>query len=380
MIEFKAECGHTVRARDEDSGGVVRCSYCGRPATVPEAQGDELDFLFDDLPQPDDDADMDKRRRGAPRLGIFGRRQARNGEFNPFAIVLKLCYAALLIIIVIFVGRKFVVPLLKKDGLIPRFVTSPPQESSEPAAEPPIQEPGQAPPGLIHKVRPGVLYVRSTPPGALVYFMNASDTPSSGRIYREKGCQVCPNATCKPRGADGFYVVEVALPVRDRTLKRYPDYMDFRRAIDQAAGDERNRLAEEYFIPDGGVVFIDEMEDQKFIVRQYRDVEMRNAKSTGVRALFLPRIRQSTGAGFSIDKLLRDDFIPREVGYSFDEEDVRSELEYYGVPQSDRPAIIEVLKRIGVVPYATPDHKTRLFKIGINNGWFAQTVIHDANP
>ena len=36
MIEFKAECGHTIRAKDEDVGKVVRCAYCGREAQVPE--------------------------------------------------------------------------------------------------------------------------------------------------------------------------------------------------------------------------------------------------------------------------------------------------------------------------------------------------------
>ena len=380
MIEFKAECGHTVRARDEDSGGVVRCSYCGRPATVPEAQGDELDFLFDDLPQVEDDAVQGRRRKGIPGAGIFARRP-RSGEFNPFAVVLKLCYAALLIIIVIFVGRKFVVPLLKKDGLIPSLVTSEPTEPPAPTPRSPLPEPDRPPPGLVYEVKPGVLYVRSVPSGALIYFMNATDAPVQGRIYREKGCQTCPNATCKPRGGDGTYVVEVALPARDRGLKRYPGYMDFRRTMDGASEVQRNRLVEEYFIPDGGVVFIDETEDQKYIVRQYRDVEMRNGKSNGVRALFLPRILEDTGrGGFSIQKLLREGFIPDEAYYSFDEEDVRSELEFYGVPPSDRSLVIEALKRIGVVPYTTPDQKTRLFKIGINNGWFAETVIRDASP
>jgi translation initiation factor IF-2 len=35
MIEFKAECGHTVRAKNEDAGQAVRCSYCGKAAKVP---------------------------------------------------------------------------------------------------------------------------------------------------------------------------------------------------------------------------------------------------------------------------------------------------------------------------------------------------------
>ena len=102
MIEFKAECGHTVRARDEDAGGVVRCSYCGKPANVPEETGDELDFLFNDIDQPDE---LPRSRRKRGRKKARTKRARAPGAFNPFAVVLKLCYAALLIAIVIFVGR-----------------------------------------------------------------------------------------------------------------------------------------------------------------------------------------------------------------------------------------------------------------------------------
>ena len=114
MIEFKAECGHTVRAKDEDAGGLVRCSYCGRPANVPEDAGDDLDFLFSDIEQPE--ASAIKRKRKRARAKLLAKRQRRPGEFNPFAVILRLCYGALLIIIVIVVGRMFVIPLFKGEG------------------------------------------------------------------------------------------------------------------------------------------------------------------------------------------------------------------------------------------------------------------------
>ena len=113
MIEFKAECGHTVRARDEDAGSVVRCSYCGRPANVPDEAGDELDFLFNDVEQPAEESGRRKRGKRIPGGGVFAKKRGK-GEFNPFPIVLRLCYAALLIIIVIFVGRMYVLPLIHR--------------------------------------------------------------------------------------------------------------------------------------------------------------------------------------------------------------------------------------------------------------------------
>ena len=108
MIEFKAECGHTVRARDEDGGGVVRCSYCGKPANVPEGGGDDLDFLFNDVEQ---DANEPKRAKRRGKSKRAAKRMGAQGEFNPFAVVLRLCYVALLIIIVLVVGDRFVIPL-----------------------------------------------------------------------------------------------------------------------------------------------------------------------------------------------------------------------------------------------------------------------------
>ena len=100
MIEFKADCGHTVRAKDENAGGVVRCSYCGKETQVPESGGDELDFLFRDLEQGEEVSRKARRKRrkagGPPTSG-----GARRRPFDPFAVVLRLCYAAGLIVIVI---------------------------------------------------------------------------------------------------------------------------------------------------------------------------------------------------------------------------------------------------------------------------------------
>ncbi len=80
MIEFKADCGHTVRARDEDGGGVVRCSYCGKPAPVPENNADDLDFLFTDVEQDGTDGKPGKKRRG--RTARAPKRKKAPGEFN----------------------------------------------------------------------------------------------------------------------------------------------------------------------------------------------------------------------------------------------------------------------------------------------------------
>ena len=211
MIEFKAECGHTVRARDEDAGGVVRCSYCGKPANVPEETGDELDFLFNDIDQPDE---LPRSRRKRGRKKARTKRARAPGAFNPFAVVLKLCYAALLIAIVIFVGRKFVKPLFEPGGITKRGETDDRRlEQLEPEEPRETVQGAPAAPGLIDREHLGVLYVSSTPPGARVYVLEAAAAPAKGPIHAEPGAKSFrANQRCPYHLQDGEYVVDVALP------------------------------------------------------------------------------------------------------------------------------------------------------------------------
>ena len=377
MIEFKAECGHTVRARDEDGGGVVRCSYCGKPANVPEGTGDDLDFLFNDVEQDSDEPKHSKRRRGKSKRAV--KRMGAQGEFNPFAVVLRLCYAALLIIIVLVVGNQFVIPLFRKGGIVDR--TSRPDDPHGNIVDPSGRDPASGNPtfGTTRKLRPGTLYASSTPAGARIFCIKANEAPPEGRIHRTRNVTTCANDLCKPRGY-GVFVVEVAIPVRHPQLRPGPGYLDFRRELNNATKDKlRQQAAEEYFIPDGSVMLVDRAQGQEYIVRQYRNVERRKDRATVVRALFLPRIPPASGRGYSIDALVKDAFIPEGQKYDFDVGDVSSELKsIYEIDQPERNAIVEALQRIGAISYVTDDGKTRLFKIDAQTGWLAVNEI--ANP
>lgn len=379
MIEFKAECGHTVRAKDEDAGGAVRCSYCGRPANVPENKSDTLDFLFNDL-KPQGEALPPPRR---PRSGgWFKRRPRKPGEFNPFSIVLRLCYAALLIIVVIVVGRMWIIPLFQEGGLARRVTSGmaqPPQPAPLPRGGPRDRVP-ESRPGLMNRDYLVGLYVNSTPPGASLYCVEASRAPAKGRIHEVPGCQQPQSAAGFPHLPDGEYVVEVVFPWNDPSLTGFRGYLDFRRKIAGADDATRRRLMQEYFVPDDAAdEFVHETAEQIYLVRQYRQVEVRNKRSLGVRALFLPRLAAGTDGSFSIEELVTS-YIPREPAYAFDEQHVRSELRFYGVRDADETFVVQALQRIGVVPYVTPDQRTRLFKIGLEDGAFAARVIRETEP
>lgn len=359
MIEFKADCGHTVRARDEDGGGVVRCSYCGKPANVPEGSGGDLDFLFNDVEQNSDESKRGKRRRGKSKRAA--KRIGARGEFNPFAVVLRLCYAALLIIIVVVVGNQFVVPLFEKGGVQKRMTG--PAGSDQTDVDGPSVPKGRLKPR--QKLRPGTLYVDSTPSGAgvRIFCLEVGKALIEGRIHRTKGVTLCMNGVCKP-SRYGMYIVEVAIPVRHPDLRLGPKFYDFRRRLRNASKDkDRRQAANEYFIPDDSVLLVDTDGNQQYFVRQYRR-ERRRDRGTAVRALFLPRISKDSGRGYSVEKLIRGAFIPEGNQYEFDVADVSDELkDFFKIEQPERDAIIEALRRIGVISYRTPDGKTTLFEI-----------------
>jgi hypothetical protein len=93
--------------------------------------------------------------------------------------------------------------------------------------------------------------------------------------------------------------------------------------------------------------------------------------------LFLPRIHKPGSDSFSIAQLVAD-YLPGGKRYVFNEGHVRSELRFFGVPSQDRQIIVDALERIGMVPYVTPDARTRLFKIDIHDGMCTGKVIREA--
>lgn len=379
MIEFKSDCGHTVRARDEDAGGVVRCSYCGRMAAVPETKGDELDFLFSDA---DGDAVASSpAARGKPpkRRKLFSRRAKKPTDFDPFAVVMKLCYAALLIIIVIFVGRTWIGPLFQ-DGGVASAITNPFGGGGSKKDAPPPKEAEDKPrpvlPGLIDRDRLGGLYVMSVPSGASVSCVLASMAPSTGRIDDVRGCKTFVADGHSEGFVDGTYVVEVSFWWNDPKLTVYGGFKQFRRTIMDIKEDRRDEKVRQYFLPDRATrVYADYVSGDYRLVRQYRDVVIKSKRSQGVRALFLPRLLGEDGKSFDIAALIRDGYIPSGQRYKFDENVVLGELDFYGVRPTDRDSVMEMLRRIGVVPFHLTDGTRRQFEIDLFDGKCSTPLI-----
>lgn len=372
MIEFKAECGHTIRAKDEDAGGVVRCSYCGKEAGVPEGKNDSLDFLFQDAPQGEESADKKAKRKRSWNTGIFIRRGRK--EFDPFAVVLKLCYAALLIIIVIVVGAKFFKPFVTE--WLPELVAS--WFPDKPTPPPPSDHDNDNQGGDDKPSRRGYIghvpevFIASTPPGATGYWGQVPKHLPTRSIYHEPRTvkKFDVGKTPPDLRESQKYLVEIVFPLASPELAEHlgESYVRFRKSIISTSDDKKRRkLANEYFLPDGADdVFIDELQGLTCVVRRYQVSVPRKGRAKPIRALFLPRNGES-GAPLHIKELLS--YIPDRTMYNIDDEYVERELlEFYDVPEGDEQYVREALSRIGVCPYTMPDGRMHLFKIHPESG------------
>ncbi len=391
MIEFKAECGHTVRAKDEETGGVVRCTYCGKDVAVPDARGQDLDFLFSDVDKPAEPG----RKRRKPRRRFFARRHRTPTQADPFSVVLRMCYAAALLTILILVGKEFVLPLFEEGGIAKRFAGSLEKGAKQTSAATPTTEKTADPSGRPSRSRAfkgGLLaggdrtglFVSSVPNGAQVFWMPELDAPTTGTIRDTPGCLRAQADGEWLKLADDTYVVEVSLPwtdkrLNDKSLSEYERYLDFRRGIHHAPEHVRSRRISQFFMPDeADGVFVHETLDQIYLVRQYREVIVREGRTKGVRALFLPRIIPPGKDDWTIEPIVAH-YVPPNAKYGFDKESVRGELEFWEVPATDHLFVVEMLERIGVVPYATSSGETRLFMIGIRNGEFTTRAVDETS-
>jgi hypothetical protein len=369
MIEFKAECGHTIRVKDEDAGKVVRCSYCGRETQAPDKDAggsNDLEYLFSEVEktgvyETESDRTRVKRMRGAKRGAKPQVQRRREPGVNPFGVVLKLCYVCVIVAVLIFVGKKVYNRVTEPETRRRTPVVAQPSEGPE--------GPGSvaAGGGRMGLLRPKLsregngIYVNSVPPGADVLITDRGRISRSESIFRLPSNQL--EATLKSgEVADRLkpgrdYDVYVALRINHPELMRLPGYPDLRRRYEET-GDER--LFEDYFLPDGATdVRTDRRPNRPtMIVRKY-ECHVSERTWNPVVALFLPEL--------PLADLLR--YLPRQSSFGFREADVEAELEYYGISTGDRKHMVNILSRIGMVPYRDADDGYyRIFAINLMDG------------
>jgi hypothetical protein len=368
MIEFKAECGHTVRAKDEDAGKVVRCSYCGREAQVPDKSHEEgdLDFLLSEVERTgvyEAESDRDRRRRMQAKRRTKDLRRTRKASkisgFDPFAFVLKLCYVGLIAVVLIFVGKTVLTYLQESKKSPPR-----PSAINQPSQPGTGVQPSEPPPGarglIHHRLPPGRcgIYVDSVPTRADVYIARAGSI--TGSIFRTDEALVrLSSGECHEvdlsEGSD--YDVYMAVRLSSPALMDLEGYEPLRRSIERQGSDAG---LTEYFLPDGAVDVMTDTPPNRptMIVRRYRCRVFKGSWSPVV-ALFLPR-------DLTLHEVVQ--LLPPQHKFGFDKEEVHQELRYQQIPVRDHQDMIQMLYRIGTVPYRREDGSYRIFRINLVDG------------
>jgi hypothetical protein len=358
MIEFKADCGHTIRAKDGDEGKVVRCSYCGRTSQVPDKAEDEFESLFSEVADLEGGESVSagttipRTRRQRTKAGLAPKvaRSAETGNgFNPFGWVLTMGYVAGVLIVVIVcvkLGYNYYVSESRKT--LPGTEAQrnddrqAPDEFRGPAPDP-INQPHR--PGLIGVVLPskkGGIYVNSVPKPATVRLRKRDQDTESliDEVFLDERADQAQ--TDGPIPLDpGEYEVVVALPINNKQLMSYPGYPGLRRLVQQ--GGSAGRM-EDLFLPDESEEFdAFELPNRQWVVARLYHVEVIGTQWLALTALFLP--------DQPISELIR--YLPVKDGYALDEEQVKSELSFWGVPEADHTYLLDALRKVGTITYRT---------------------------
>ncbi|HUU81916.1 MAG TPA: hypothetical protein VM243_00305 [Phycisphaerae bacterium] len=377
MIEFKADCGHTIRAKDEDEGKVVRCSYCGRETQVPMTEANGLDSLFAEVESSEDQAGAAvsrKTRRAMKRSGVSVGTARRGPGFNPLAVAMKMAYAAGIIIVLILAsnyayrywsaldsGRKEQRSGVSKEGSV-----------SEPAPGGKHQDRGRGLLAAKLSKKSGGIYVTSVPVADQVRVRRrepGESGVSASELFADPELETCKaNKPIELRA--GQYDVVVVVKVSDMNLMDYPGYVALRRKIDQ--GTCVPAMLDGFFMPDGAVE-VGTLRVPNLGPLLYRRYERQviGKDWAPLTSLFLPYGPVSGMAKY----------LPRKESYGFDEAYAKRELTYYGVPEQDQKYLTDTLRRVGMAVYKVPGELPyRCFGINLTDGSIVTTYCEDPRP
>lgn len=356
MIEFKGECGHLIKAREEDAGKVVRCSYCGAESLVVNPDGQDFDRLFNEMERT---GEYDKRATKSLRKQHRAEKKAaaiEAGATDPIDVIKKMIYVAIAVIVIAITwsqGVKIIRSLPDKPG-----VSISKSNGGQPASSPTPTPAPQSRRGLLttrlDANQQGV-YVTSVPGPCDVFVVEDWDMRSSIINAPEADFNVRTDSAVRLPASRRF--IAVAIRLNHSELMSLPGYPELRRRIER--DDYTNSDLETFFARDESIATrVDERSSSKYLVRVF-EVRVSTRVWQQVTALFLPD--QPIGA--LVDRLGNRD------NYGFNMEDVKRELAFYQVDPADHDAIIKALRRIGLVVYTPQDGSAaRSFRIDLGSG------------
>lgn len=368
MIEFKGDCGHLIRARAEDVGKVVRCSYCGKEATVVRAAraDDPEEDLLDAVEQTGVfDADVTKVQRRSHRDRKRAEKRLAAGKpatVDPFAVILRMTYVAVIVVIGA-VAFKYAPGLY--ESLVPQSQPSPSPTTDPFVASTPPHERTPAPTlapqrhGLLTErldVHPDGAYISSVPKKGLVFHVPQWNALTEIFVKDEARHAQPSNTIVKLK--PGRHTIAVAVRINDAALMRLTGYKELRRALEASTSDDAAKRMAAYFVPDDAIAQrLVKIGRHQYIARVY-EIEVQD-NWAAVTALFLPRRPLAESMTY----------LPTDITYAFDRTDVERELRFYEVPDNDCNALLDALARVGRMCYRqSEDQRYRMFQIDPTDG------------
>lgn len=390
MIEFQADCGHTIQAPDQAAGKIVKCAYCGREVEAPQREDQDPDILFQEV-NLQELADGEKTMAGAAGIRMIQGRQkkaksapAKEEILQTGNRILRISLMAVFGVIcvgVLALVTKSVLNLTRGPAGVARQEsqiatgtqpvpdsprnnlreTSPLDQTTSTAAGAPAPKRVTSTPGgrINHSFAPGSqgIFVEAFNKAARVY-VRARTSPDDSTFGADDS-DFLGTGTTKIPLSPGRYRVAVTLDISDPLLAELPGYDDVRAGLE--FGNDV-LAAEQFFARDTSteLVLIDEIEVQDRLARYY-DVDVEPGVWALVSSLYLP-------GGDSIGAVLAH--LPTMALYHFDQEAIRQEMSASGVPAGEFSFVLDMLTRAGQVAYPVSDTNYRVFEIDVRDGSF----------
>ncbi|MCH7702643.1 MAG: hypothetical protein IID37_13245, partial [Planctomycetes bacterium] len=280
-----------------------------------------------------------RRRRRGKRRNPFAASQDRFYFLGP---VVKMVYVAVILTVLIVVGRKYILPAVlgQNQQQHSREARSKPKKTNKTSTK--LSTPDRG--GLLVKLdaKKSGIYVDSVPEGARIYIVDPAkgvNPKEALRILQTPACDRNERARAALDVQEGSgYLVLCTLPINARGLKKYPGYRALRERVE--AGAVLTSL-DEFLLPDKahdtGTV---EFRDDFLLYRLYR-VDVAPKQWSPVIALFIPH--QSVAENSR--------YLPKRKAFTFDKAEANSEMDFYGFPPTDQSFLIQSLESIGAMVY-----------------------------
>jgi len=344
MIEFRAACGHSVRAKDSDAGKTVKCTYCGKMVQVPYPD-DASDELFAEAQT----APRAATRPVAPRMGRRGVR-APTGLVK---ILLGVTYLGVAVIAVV-LGLRLVLARLPGEKAGPQ--TSPQQRRTSRDPEPGSPGSAKNPYTNCRELKMGEagLVLLSVPSGAKIYLSEVKEGESlEANPTRNSKLLVGSTPKVLDKQKPGRFRIGFEFSMSAPPLQGWPGYREFRVEV-----QEKGRSDVDYFVYDDAdeVGISDRGYGPPLIYRTYEAI-LRNKEWSSVIALFVPDQPVEDYLGHA----------PKDKQFEFDGQYAEYELkEIYGV-EEDAGTLISALRLMGKVVWPTdPQEPPVVFQVQPN--------------